>query len=534
MSSDDSATDLSYEDSHSCDKCEFLSNDDTYVKVDIEINLPTQNENFATESIKHENSPLDDKNSETDTPAYSQDKSSEANVEEELPQPRDPEKQGDSSTPDVPVDPDPPQESTRPDTNNEREDLDESESAQDKYHGVEFWRPIFYKWFLKEADITEKTATDPRTYEPEFQLFMDQRIFDLRISYTYSILAFHLIICYYFISNLLTCPQYPPHITSFETISNYTVQAPTHTWAWNLPKSSITTCLYPTTFVHFTWYIQCIFYTTLLVSRYTIPSLERKILVYFPYMINGMVWSSYYLISRAQKPTALFFSHAENQYPTVTYNWSYLRHGTLWNIWIPIFIWWVYLVLRRGAMGLYMWEFETLLHNWAVKRVIDDGKIVDETEDEFDQRKILYARLNLVWFRVYCLLSPCLVLVVWYLWVRTNAVGPRVLVYVFNVLVPFFEIFRRMVVDVLGFTYLSTLSITKLDIPNTRSLFATDMAKFPGIVWTLLLVVIAGAPMVLWYSFLTFQIQVVTWSKRYKHGFAILAWEKDVKVGIIY
>ncbi|KAJ1551702.1 hypothetical protein HK096_003975 [Nowakowskiella sp. JEL0078] len=368
---------------------------------------------------------------------------------------------------------------------------------------------------VKEAKITEKTATDPRTYEPEFEFFVNQRVFDLRVSYSYPALIFHIFICYYITANLFWCPE--KSISAIQTkLTNSTIIQLTHhhNWAWNLSPNEFKSCLYPQTFVQFSWYIQSAFYLGLLIARYLKPSLEQNMLIFMPYMINGCIWSSVYLLARSQKPTSLFFSRTLNkldqsdvfvQNPAITYNWSHLRHGTMWNIWFPVVVWWLFLLARRGAMGLYMWEYETSVHNSIIQFLEGLKRKEGETDEQLEDRKIGHARMRLRTFRIFCLLSPCVILAVWDLVIRQGATGLRW----------FSEFYQSKDKD---------FCFSK----------QTDMAKFPGLMWSVFLCVVAGAPMVIWYSFITFQIQVVTWTERWKRGFAILAWENETKVGVIF
>ncbi|KAI8807979.1 hypothetical protein BJ742DRAFT_810270 [Cladochytrium replicatum] len=376
------------------------------------------------------------------------------------------------------------------------------------------WNWAFSKWFeaVSGYPMNEvEGSPDGGEMKPEirrlFSSFLDSRKFILQLSYTRTQLVIHILICLYLASKLSWCPPSPiySHASDLASLapahpapislsestttpraavspepkspswspssSSYAPSfSPIDTWIWNLTPRQAFQCAYPRSYFHLSYHVHLLFHLSILLSHIFNPRIERALIVHFLFVVNGSITLPY------------FFSPSRNPYhttdlnsPQYTNDHSQLQFPSFQTVAVPLLLWCLFLLVRRGAVGLYVWEHECHLSD---SDAIARGSTAQE-------RSMPKGALNT--YRTYCILSPVLVLTLWLLAFR----------------------------------------------PALASLASADLRVFPGMFWTAACCMFVGFPLAFWINFLTFQYQCLGWTREMYSGAVLLLYEGMLKVGII-
>ncbi|ORY39049.1 hypothetical protein BCR33DRAFT_720307 [Rhizoclosmatium globosum] len=373
-------------------------------------------------------------------------------------------------------------------------------------------------------------------------------------SYSYSGTIIHLYCIYVSLSRTAWCldPQsliHPSHSSSFTWLSSFNILFPS-----SFSPSALFSCATrPLTFYSLCLSLQLYFYISTLLLRLsimyapppyipTLRNVDRLAYSYILPLINASVWLPLVLIpsSRVSYDPFSFIDVAEpvqnsiwNIYGLMPWifswiNWftSFLTFGktesttitvpglspnvkgftSFWGRWIygglysgPIFIWYLFNLSFRSAIGFYNWETDTRISTTNEQVLNLDDPAPDEYDGRMDGgRDVGWCRR--MWIRFSGVLVPCLYFVL---------------------------------KDVEGFSLLEMSSTKKLRVGT--DLRIQDLYGILAPVWLWAGVVGSGMLFSIWLNFLNYQHRLVVWRDDAKVvGVVIDEEDEELKVAFLY
>ncbi|KAJ3163081.1 hypothetical protein HDU86_002250 [Geranomyces michiganensis] len=231
----------------------------------------------------------------------------------------------------------------------------------------------------------------------------------------------------------------------------------------------------------------CYYYTGRIAScRFVYPPVERLILLYGAYVMNGAVWSAWWFLSRKAVCTMTWAPHslAGEAAPSC---------GSWTALWTPVLHWWAFAIVRRMAFGLAHWEHENQL--MACEELATAARAAADAAAGIpigSGGRRLRRRLQDLPYSAY------------QLWAYFSSAIPLLL-----------------------WDWLL----------KPRGLAAwqpTDLPDWPGWFSVALFAVGSSCALKLYFSFLHFQSKCVVWTEPFRRGLLIYEFEGEVKLGIIY
>ncbi|EGF82953.1 hypothetical protein BATDEDRAFT_21202 [Batrachochytrium dendrobatidis JAM81] len=344
-----------------------------------------------------------------------------------------------------------------------------------------------------EAAVPKTSPVSDEDDQACFLDFIDTVCIDMRISYGLSMYLLHLYICTTMWSRVFYCVQ--PFSTDFSTLqhllqnttpSSYIASIMSYflPWKWQLPFLRISCSTRPFMFVDLLDEIQLVYYLAAFISYHFYPALDAWLAIYGMHLINGMLCMAFWFGDPTRSAQWTLSGHA---------NTSTGYFGS-WNaLYTPLIMWWVYLLGRRNYMGILSWQHMERIEMQKRMHASIDAEISKTSQHEFTKselhsifiNRLVGATESWVYF-IWSYVAPVIVPLLWRCVLRPN-------------------------------------------VPEVD-----DLSEKTPWIWTMVLSVMCTFALRLWVSFLSFQMQCVTWFVPYVSGFVINKFEKSVSIGIIY
>ncbi|KAH6570406.1 hypothetical protein BASA50_004132 [Batrachochytrium salamandrivorans] len=208
-----------------------------------------------------------------------------------------------------------------------------------------------------EAVVPKSGPVSDEDDQACFLDFIDTVCIDLRISYGVGMYFLHLFICNAMWRRVFYCP--PPALDDLVHMHQLEMDAAAMDWwgssllsfllpwkwLWPWPRFSCSTR--PFMFVDFSDQIQLAYYLTAFVSYHIYPALDAWLVTFGTHLINGMLCMCFWFGDPTR--TAVWMLSGKGPTPT--------GHYKSWNsLWVPLLMWWMYLLGRRNIMSILSWQ----------------------------------------------------------------------------------------------------------------------------------------------------------------------------------
>ena len=247
--------------------------------------------------------------------------------------------------------------------------------------------------------------------------------------------------------------------------------ASTGSIAYFLPSSETNACSRPHSLVDTTGWIQFVFYSLTLFCHVWFPGLEGYLMMHGSFFMNAALLLTFWSV-----PWGFQWTLSGGSY-----------FGT-WNaVYGPIFWWWVYLFWNRNRMGLSFW--------FATEELFQR---LPKDDDSHPEKLTIHSRLQSI------LKSDQLhTTLIWIhrLWM---AITPFIVARIYLYFKPGVSIHALV------------------DVPD------------PNIFVMIIVCFMSSLSLLIWYSYLTFQIRHVEWKVPYRQAVVVLSFENETSLALVY